>query len=221
MSDESDDRTDDRADDPFEKLDAPDREGDPFEAFERPEGTPDTGREENRPGGRDDDRNEDRDADRLTDDPFDHGREETASVRPGDSRDDPDGFEQEAVTDVDDPFAAFERERPRTGTESDPLSAFDDVGADEIDPEDIWERLSDRDGEFEAPDEKVFYEVSKHKFCERCEYFTGPPDTRCTFEGAEIVEFLDMETVRLVNCPIVAEYRQLGEAELDLDSTPR
>lgn len=103
------------------------------------------------------------------------------------------------------------RRRQSEGDEDDPFEAFESSDVDEVDPDDIWERLSQaEDDEHVSFDEKVYYEVSKHRFCERCEYFSGPPETACTFEGADIVEFLDMETVRLVNCPVVAEQRELG-----------
>jgi uncharacterized OB-fold protein len=54
-------------------------------------------------------------------------------------------------------------------------------------------------------------EVSKHSYCERCEHFSTPPGVTCTNEGTEILEFMDMETVRVINCPIVEERRALED----------
>jgi len=95
----------------------------------------------------------------------------------------------------------------------DPFGAFESAGVDGVDPDEIWESLSAaEDDDMPEFDSKTFYEVSKHRFCERCEYFTEPPETSCSYEGAAIVEFLDMETVRLLNCPIVREQRKLEES---------
>jgi hypothetical protein len=104
-----------------------------------------------------------------------------------------------ATVDEDDPFASMETPDEESG--GDRLSEADEV----------WERLSQSDGEEISFEEKEYFEVSKHKFCEQCEHFSPPPEVNCTNQGTEIVEFLDMETVRLVNCPVVAEYRQLGD----------
>lgn len=47
--------------------------------------------------------------------------------------------------------------------------------------------------------------VSKRNFCERCRFFSEPPGVHCTHEGTEIREFVDMDHVRLYDCPIVEE----------------
>lgn len=108
--------------------------------------------------------------------------------------------------ETDDPFEEFEQ------PESDP---FEDLEGDEEDLDDtVWDDLSvDPEAESlaEQREGRKVSDVSKHRFCEQCPHFTGPPETRCTFDGAEIVEFVDMETVRLVNCPVVAEQEELGE----------
>jgi len=92
-------------------------------------------------------------------------------------------------------------------------SAFEDAGVEGVDPDEVWERLT---GEGEAArvdpadeDEDVV-EVSKHAFCEGCEHFSPPPNVHCTHQGTEILEFTDLETVRVVDCPVVAERRELG-----------
>jgi hypothetical protein len=130
------------------------------------------------------------------------------------------GVDEGAVTDTggvdgDDPFADLGGgPQPRIegdeGSE-DPFESFESVDVADVDVDEIWTNLGSLDETAEQFDGKVFYEVSKHRFCEQCPHFTGPPETRCTFDGAEIVEFVDMETVRLVNCPVVAEQEDLGE----------
>lgn len=111
-------------------------------------------------------------------------------------------------TAEDDPFEGFER------PESDP---FTDLDAGDSDLDDtVWDDLS-VDPEVESLAEqregRTVSDVSKHRFCERCPHFTGPPESRCTHEGTEIQEFLDMETVRVVDCPIVEEREAIGDIE--------
>ena len=73
-----------------------------------------------------------------------------------------------------------------------------------IDPDDVWEDLAATE-QVGSDDQRRYDEVSKHTYCEGCEWLSAPPEVSCTHEGTEIVEFLDMETVRLVNCPVVEE----------------
>lgn len=99
-------------------------------------------------------------------------------------------------------------------------SAFEQAGVEGVDPDEVWERFTaGADGtEPDAgvgptaahPDEDVVV-VSKHAFCEGCPHFTAPPDVACTHEGTEIIEFVGPEDVRVSNCPIVRERRELGE----------
>jgi len=132
--------------------------------------------------------------------------------RTGDQTGDATGTDGPRDAGTDDPLSTMD-EGESGADEDDPFAAFESVEIEgEFDPDQVWQTLADVESEGRAaPGEKVYYEVSKHRFCERCEHFSGPPETTCTYEGAEIVEFLDMETVRLVNCPVVAEYRQLGD----------
>lgn len=85
----------------------------------------------------------------------------------------------------------------------------------EGDAESVWEDLSAAQlrGSVTELEGSTYAEVSKHSYCERCEYFSEPPEISCSHEGTEIVEFVDMETVRLVDCPIVAERRALRREE--------
>jgi len=110
-----------------------------------------------------------------------------------------------------DPADPFGEPDPR----GDPFESgdlFQREGADEIDPDAVWERLARLEsGEGVGAEESTYAEVSKHSYCEQCPHFSEPPDVECTHEEAEIVEFLDMETVRLLNCPVVAERQALRE----------
>ncbi|WP_459194688.1 hypothetical protein [Halosimplex sp. J119] len=130
---------------------------------------------------------------------------------------------------ADDPLADVEvsDEDP---FESNP-SAFERSDVEGIDPDEVWERLTD-DGESEPDpesdgatgaeaanadgpsspgDEDDVVEVSKHAYCEGCEHFSPPPDVTCTHPGTEILAFVDVDTVRVADCPVVAERRELED----------
>ncbi len=106
---------------------------------------------------------------------------------------------------------------PDEGRTGDPFespdSAFQRVELGDVDPEEVWEQLSAAQarGSVAEARKRTYAEVSKHRFCEQCEYFTGPPEVSCTHEGTEILEFPDVEHVRVVDCPIVAEQQALDE----------
>ena len=89
--------------------------------------------------------------------------------------------------------------------------AFAEQPYDEDGDGDVWDAVEgDSTSEFGAigevieEGEKTFI-VSKRNFCERCRHFSEPPEVRCTHEGTEIREFVDMDNVRLYDCPIVEE----------------
>lgn len=99
-----------------------------------------------------------------------------------------------------DPFADLTEDDPFEGGE------WDASGADES----VWESLSaEPEIEVEEKSGRRISTVNKHNFCERCEYFTEPPEISCTHAGTEIMAFVDIETVRVADCPIVEERERL------------
>lgn len=94
-------------------------------------------------------------------------------------------------------------------------SLFEERDTEGIDPDSVWQELASADSSTATGEEfeRTFADVSKHSYCEQCEHFSSPPEIACTHEGTDIVEFLDMETVRVVDCPIVAERRELERDE--------
>lgn len=107
-----------------------------------------------------------------------------------------------------------------TDAETQPEDPFSEAGPDfaeldlgDVDEDEVWAALSEAQARGSVADvrDRTYAEVSKHRFCEACEYFTGPPRAACTHEGTEILQFVDMETVRVVDCPIVAERRKLQD----------
>ncbi|PSQ26529.1 hypothetical protein BRD06_06050 [Halobacteriales archaeon QS_9_67_15] len=240
MSDDHSDETDredgaaDRERDPLDSFEGyDDREGDPFQSLDAGDTQPDP---ESGAHPQPDSADSTTENGSATDapstgpadgDPFeymddhtgpDSGRGDSAS---GSARgSDPGrGRTGDPLTDVDvsdeDPFESN-------------ASAFDRSGVEGIDPDDVWERFtaeSDADGEpesssdatdtaagpaTEAEDDVV--RVSKHSYCEGCEYFSPPPDVRCGHEGTEIIEFVDIDAVRIADCPVVEERRELDES---------
>lgn len=94
-------------------------------------------------------------------------------------------------------------------------SAFEEMDVGDLDPDQVWQELDEAEarGSVSEVRERIYAEVSKHAYCEGCKWFSGPPEVSCSHEGTEILEFVDMETVRVVDCPIVEERRQLQDGE--------
>lgn len=235
MSDE--DSTDhdesDEPSDPFSDFeDVEDRDGDPFETLAADDDDPPESLPEDLPVASDDASH----TDPLGDDPFPF--EQTDEPRSSAETDDPQRTEPESSTtapfddvtgadhseddsgdenetlldeigDEDDPF------RTMHSREGDPFaegeSVFEEVDVGDVNTDQIWDEItSDPDT---RPPESRYAEVSKHRYCEQCEYFSSPPEVSCSNEGTEIMEFLDMETVRLYDCPVVAEQREIERKE--------
>lgn len=103
------------------------------------------------------------------------------------------------------------------GRDGDPFEApggvFEEMDTEGLDPDRVWQDLSSAKsrGSVGDPTARTYADVAKQSYCEQCEFFSDPPDIACTHEGTEIVEFLDMETVRVVDCPVVAEREQLED----------
>ncbi|AGN02790.1 hypothetical protein L593_14255 [Salinarchaeum sp. Harcht-Bsk1] len=87
---------------------------------------------------------------------------------------------------------------------------FDEEDVPEIDTEVVWDRL-DEDEPPELPEEtqQDVRVVEKRSYCEQCPFFSAPPDVRCTHDGTEILELVDMERFRVVDCPKVREDERL------------
>jgi hypothetical protein len=77
----------------------------------------------------------------------------------------------------------------------------------------VWDRLGTSRESADESGERDVATVSKHAFCERCEHFSPPPEIECGHEGTAILEFPDMESVRVADCPVVAERRDLADRE--------
>lgn len=87
---------------------------------------------------------------------------------------------------------------------------FDEEDVAEIDTEVVWERLEDDETpEIPTDADPEVRVVDKSEYCEQCPFFSAPPDVSCTHEGTEILELVDMEHFRVVDCPKVVENERL------------
>lgn len=224
-------------DDPFEDLEkvAEDREGDPFEHLQDADEEDDDqydGHDVTPAGHRDELEEENSQqrseggpaevgagAEGFPDSDFEvpeepdvrRGDEATASTDPfeGSSKEPADPFDGSSEEPAD-PFG-----EPH-GPDEDPFEeggVFEEMEVDDLDPDEVWAQLTDAEerGSVSELQERIYAEVSKHRYCEQCEFFSQPPDVHCSHEGTEILEFTDMEEVRVVDCPVVAERKELEE----------
>lgn len=118
-------------------------------------------------------------------------------------------------TQGDLPWPSDDQEEPDTEGFPDPGigqsaetagSEFENTFEDFYDPDD--DRL-DPDGVQQVSGSDQEYVVPTSSYCERCEHFSDPPDVGCSHDGTEIVEFDDIAHVRVRNCPVVDERREL------------
>jgi hypothetical protein len=213
------------AEDPFDDMDADahrDREGDPFEHLD-PEGgadgTPSVPDSESDSGAEE----------RPDDDPFEYAADASAGDREGPRASDQSGgggdesSGSRAGRSVDvaaDAFGDVDVSRGDPFEES--SGAFERVDVESVDPDAVWERFTESaekadaahaslGGEAVPEDAPETVEVPKGRFCQTCPHFTAPPEIECTHDGTEIHTFVGSDEVRVSNCPILRERRELGE----------
>jgi hypothetical protein len=125
--------------------------------------------------------------------------------------------------DEADPFAALERTVEESDTETDETDPFEQMEVGDVDEEAVWESLEGEEAaaadqpsvgagadaervERDDPGaERPDHVVEKSAYCQRCQFFSAPPEVRCTHEGTAIVEVVDSERFRVRGCPMVAE----------------
>jgi hypothetical protein len=104
--------------------------------------------------------------------------------------------------------------KQRREASADSSEHFDQEGVETVDPDVVWEQLQDDDpieASTEEARERTEEVIDAGKFCQRCEYFTDPPEVHCTHEGTDIVELVDVEQFRVLGCPKVEEEKQLED----------
>lgn len=107
-------------------------------------------------------------------------------------------------------LAASVEDRPAPGERSPADGPFEEQDVTAIDTEVVWDRL---EGEASGSDhdagEREVRDIDAADYCKRCPYFSSPPEVRCTNQGTEILEVLDTERFRVVDCPKVRETERL------------
>lgn len=122
--------------------------------------------------------------------------------------------------DVEDnaPLSELAREA-QSGTEQERSDLFEEVEVGDVDPKAVWDAVVEEQEPPEevlgdAPDSGAAVEptasadehvIEKREYCQRCEYFTEPPDVSCTNEGTEILEMTDNDHFRVRDCPKVID----------------
>lgn len=118
----------------------------------------------------------------------------------------------------DAPLSELARESQST-TEREREELFEEVDVGEIDTEAVWDAVVEEGmppeealGELResAPAEPAEsaeganeHVVDKREYCQRCEYFSEPPDVACGHEGTDILELTDNDCFRVRACPKV------------------
>lgn len=144
--------------------------------------------------------------------------------------------EADADAAADDPFTALESDDPATDFGPSENDLFTEVEVDDVDDESVWAELAGDDAQT-APDADADVDLSpepsvegeslpeetdeptptatetivqKRSYCEKCEYFSEPPEVGCGYPDGEIVELIDTERFKVRNCPIV-DRRESGD----------
>ncbi len=129
----------------------------------------------------------------------------------------------DAQSDQDDerpPFAelAAEIQRRDRGDRNEG-GMFEEMETDDLDPEDAWAALQDDEtvgpGEVAPVQEEARttgttpsgHVLNKRQYCQRCPYFSDPPEVSCGHEGTEIVEVVGADEFRVRGCPMVGKTR--------------
>lgn len=117
------------------------------------------------------------------------------------------------------PLSELARESQST-TESERSELFEEVDVGDIDAEAVWEAVVEEgtppeealgdlqdtaaaEAEAAEPAGVDEHVIDKREYCQRCEFFSEPPDVSCTNEGTEILELVDSDSFRVRNCPKV------------------
>lgn len=129
----------------------------------------------------------------------------------GDDGDDAPAAPEDQPVDADAPLGDL-AERARSGA-ADPaddevMDAFEEVEVDDVEVDELWsalegDGLDDTVDEPRTTSEREVEVVDKREYCQRCRFFSAPPEMRCTHETGEILELVDTESFRVADCPVL------------------
>ncbi|WP_323190690.1 hypothetical protein [Halostella sp. PRR32] len=141
----------------------------------------------------------------------DEGHGDTPDSAGSDGPDGIDGNESDPDAPLGD-LAARVDDRRSDRERADRNELFTEEQVGEIDRESLWKQATS-DDPTETVDDAVedVREISKHSYCQGCEFFSAPPNVHCGHEGTEIREIVDLDRFRVVNCPVVREDERLGK----------
>ncbi|MEF8772788.1 hypothetical protein [Halodesulfurarchaeum sp.] len=124
------------------------------------------------------------------------------------------GSEAEASDSI--PLSGLRDEVDRQSSEAETVSedatgSFVEETVEPVDSEGVWADLLMDDehpeGHFAAveavPGAEGVTQVISKRICERCEYLDKPPTLQCTHDGTTIHELVDVDHVRVSDCPMV------------------
>jgi hypothetical protein len=148
-------------------------------------------------------------------------------IGPGSTASTPPGADDDAGGDADDaPLSDLRREvderRSRDDTAGDEEfeELFSEMEVGDVDADDVWEQLSeDDDPMFEASfvEESREVTVVEKSLCHGCEHFADPPETGCTHDGTDIDAEVDTGHFRVMDCPVVAERKEMEASDFSAD----
>lgn len=104
--------------------------------------------------------------------------------------------------------------------------AFFQENVDSVDSDEIWADLLMEDGIAEGlfdPEATEWgrdgkTQIISKRICEQCRYVTEPPELSCTHEGTTIHELVDVDHVRVSDCPMVGpDGEKKGKAPPEAD----
>lgn len=100
------------------------------------------------------------------------------------------------------------RDQPDRSASGDVADPFDRESFEALGPAGLWDAIESTGPDTPADREPIETTgdtavVPKRDYCERCGYFSAPPDSRCTNDGTTIIEFVDRTRLRVAGCPFV------------------
>jgi hypothetical protein len=111
--------------------------------------------------------------------------------------------------------------------DADVENLFTEVEVDEIDEEELWNDVAASgdvttsagaeagvSGGGVVEDDGTGDVVPKASYCQKCEYFSEPPEVACQNHGTEIVQQVDLDHFRVRDCPVV-ERRQSASRNIE------
>lgn len=144
--------------------------------------------------------------------PADAGERALSSSRADEGQPElPPGEDEDRAGPLAEIATAVDRRRSGDPGDRDLEDLFTEESVGDVDSEALWDRLEDDSFAGDAdPGRRDVRVVSKRAYCQGCPHFSEPPAVRCAHEGTEILELVDVDHVRVVDCPVVREDERLG-----------